>query len=84
MLILTVYDSNNWIETFLTPAIEAEKKGIGILYFDEEKASKYGALSKKKGSIPTGFVHNIAQRFLCSDECICAATKNMTKFFDHT
>lgn len=60
-LILTVYDSGNWIETFLTPAIEAEKKGIGILYFDEEKASKYTALSKKKGNIPTGFVHNIAQ-----------------------
>ena len=41
--------------------LRTEKKGIGILYFDEEKASKYGALSKGKGSIPTGFVHNIAQ-----------------------
>ncbi len=60
-LILTVYDSDNWIETFLTPAMEAEKKGIGILYFDEEKASKYNALSKKKGIIPTGFAHNITQ-----------------------
>ena len=59
-LVLTVYDEKNWIDKFLTPALEAEKKGVGIFYFDKEKAARYSALSVlKKGSIPTGFVHNI-------------------------
>ena len=59
-LVLTVYDSSDWINTFLIPAIEAEKKGIGIFYFDEKKASRYSALSDRKGSIPSGIYHNIA------------------------
>ena len=59
-LVLTVYDEENWIKKILKPALEAEKKGIGIFYFDEEKAARYNALSLlKKGIIPTGFVHNL-------------------------
>ena len=49
------------MEQFLKPAIRAEKKGVGIFYFDENKASKYTAYSNKIGNIPTGFVHNIAE-----------------------
>ena len=60
-LVLTVYDSNNWMEQFLAPAIKAEKNGIGIFYFDANKAGRYGAYSNKIGTIPTGFVHNIAE-----------------------
>ena len=60
-LVLTVYDSNNWMEQFLTPAIKAEKNGVGIFYFDANKASRYTAYSKEIGNIPTGFVHNIAE-----------------------
>jgi len=60
-LVLTVYDSADWVNAFLTPALEAEKNGIGIFYFDKEKAGRYSAYSKKIGSIPTGVVHNIAQ-----------------------
>ena len=34
--------------------------GVGIFYFDKEKAARYSALSVlKKGSIPTGFIHDI-------------------------
>lgn len=36
-----------------------KNKGVGIFYFDKEKASRYNALSKKGGIIPTGLVHNI-------------------------
>ena len=60
-LVLTVYDSNNWMEQFLAPAIKAEKNGVGIFYFDANKASRYTAYSNKIGNIPTGFVHNIAE-----------------------
>ena len=59
-LVLTVYDSSDWMNTFLIPAIAAEKKGIGIFYFDDKKASRYSALSNRKGSIPSGIYHNIA------------------------
>ena len=58
-LVLTVYDESDWMGKFLKPALEAEKNGVGIFYFDKEKASRYSALSKKEGSIPTGLVHNI-------------------------
>lgn len=58
-LILTIYDSSDWVNQFLIPAIEAEKNGIGIFYFDEEKAGRYRTLSNRKGRIPTGFVHTI-------------------------
>ena len=34
--------------------------GIGIFYFEKNKASRYGAYSQKIGGIPTGHVHNIA------------------------
>ena len=33
--------------------------GVGIFYFDQNKAARYNALSKKEGIIPTGFVHNM-------------------------
>ena len=33
--------------------------GVGIFYFDQNKAARYNALSKKEGIIPTGFIHNI-------------------------
>ena len=59
-LVLTVYDSNNWMEQFLAPAIKAEKNGVGIFSFDAKKASRYTAYSNKIGNIPTGSVHNIA------------------------
>lgn len=58
-LVLTVYDSADWVNTFLKPALEAEKQGVGIFYLDDKKANRYSALSKKEGSIPAGFVHNI-------------------------
>ena len=58
-LLLTVYDDADWINTFLVPAIEAEKKGVGVFYFDKTKAARYTALSNRKGNIPIGFVHNI-------------------------
>ena len=60
-LVLTVYDSKDWMEQFLVPAIKAEKTGIGIFYFDKAKANRYTAYSKEIGNIPTGFVHNIAE-----------------------
>ena len=60
-LVLTVYDESDWMGKFLKPALEAEKTGVGIFYFDEEKASRYSARSKVTGSIPTGVVHTIAQ-----------------------
>jgi len=58
-LVLTVYDESDWMNKFLKPALEAEKNGVGIFYFDKEKASRYNALSNRKGIIPTGIVHNI-------------------------
>ena len=65
-LVLTVFDSNNWIEKFLKPAMELEKKKqVGIFYFDPKKASDYGltsALAQRltgTGHSP-GILHNIA------------------------
>ena len=40
---------------------EEEKNGVGIFYFDKEKASRYSARSKITGAIPTGIVHTVAQ-----------------------
>ena len=43
-LVLTVFDSKNWIAQFLQPAVDLEKQGkIGLFYFDHEKAEKYNA-----------------------------------------
>lgn len=59
-LVLTVYDSDNWMDTFLKPALEEEKKKrVGIFYFDKEKAKRYSAGSKNPGGIPSGVVHTI-------------------------
>ena len=59
-LVLTVYDSDNWVDTFLKPALEEEKKKrVGIFYFDKEKAKRYSAGSKNPGGIPSGVVHTI-------------------------
>lgn len=59
-LVLTVYDSDNWVDDFLKPAIKAEKNGVGIFYFDKEKAKRYPAYSNKIRKIPIGVLHNIA------------------------
>ena len=58
-LVLTVYDSSDWRENFLRPALEAEKNGIGVFYFDPKKTGQYGAYSNRIGRIPSGYVHNI-------------------------
>ena len=59
-LVLTVYDAGNWVDTFLKPALEEEKKKrVGIFYFDKEKAKRYKAGSKNPGVIPSGIVHTI-------------------------
>lgn len=59
-LVLTVYDSKDWINTFLKPALEEEKKNrVGIFYFDEKKASRYSVLSKNKKTITAGYLHTI-------------------------
>ena len=59
-LVLTVYDSKDWREKFLRPALEAEKNGIGVFYFDPKKAGRYSAYSLKlAGTILSGYVHNI-------------------------
>lgn len=59
-LVLTVYDSKDWINTFLKPALEEEKKDrVGIFYFDEKKASRYSVLSKNKKTITAGYLHTI-------------------------
>ena len=58
-LVLTVYDSNDWREKFLYPALEAEKNGVGVFYFDPKKAGQYSAYSNRIGTIPSGYVHNI-------------------------
>ena len=36
------------------------KNGVGIFYFDKEKAKRYPAYSNKIRKIPLGFLHNIA------------------------
>ena len=63
--LLTVFDSKNWIEKFLKPAVELEKKKqVGIFYFNPEKASDYAltsSLAKRltgTGNSP-GILHKI-------------------------
>ena len=62
-LVLTVYDSKDWIGDFLEPAVEIEKSGKpGVFYTDPEKAGKYRALSLgKKGQVLSGFTGHTIQ-----------------------
>ena len=62
-LVLTVYDSKDWMGDFLEPAVEIEKSGNpGVFYTDPEKAEKYSALSLgKKGTVLSGFTKHTIQ-----------------------
>ena len=63
-LVLTVYDSKDWIGDFLEPAVKIEKSGKpGVFYTDPEKAGKYSVLRINKETILSGFtghtIHDI-------------------------
>lgn len=62
-LVLTVYDSKDWMGDFLEPAVEIEKSGNpGVFYTDPKKAEKYSALSLgKKGTVLSGFTGHTIQ-----------------------
>ncbi len=67
-VVLTVYDTNDWMKQFIDPALKAEKNGAGVFYLDKEKATKYGALrllaekvSKREGGEFNGVIHNISK-----------------------
>ena len=62
-LVLTVYDSKDWIGDFSEPAVKVEKSGNpGVFYTNPEKAEKYSALSLgKKGTILSGFTGHTIQ-----------------------
>ena len=62
-MVLTVYDSKDWIGDFLEPAVKIEKSGKpGVFYTDPEKAGKYRALSLgKKGQVLSGFTGHTIQ-----------------------
>ena len=61
-LVLTVYDSKDWIGDFLEPAVKIEKSGKpGIFYTDPEKAGKYSVLRINKETILSGFTGHTIQ-----------------------
>ena len=61
-MVLTVYDSKDWIGDFLEPAVKIEKSGKpGIFYTDPEKAGKYSVLRINKETILSGFTGHTIQ-----------------------
>ncbi len=64
-LVLTVYDKADWVDKFLKPALEAEKKkDIGVFYVDAQQAGQFSAFSvlpkgSGKGLLISSVVHRI-------------------------
>lgn len=59
-LVLTVYDSSDWVGKFVAPAVAAEKNGVGIFYIDAKRTGHIGALSGLvKGANASGVLHTL-------------------------
>ena len=60
-LVLTVYDSSDWVGQFVNPAVAAEKaKGVGVFYLDQKRTGHINALrGLVKGVAASGVLHRI-------------------------